>query len=373
MTALLRYDIARQAIAEAVNFDEVRDWEDKAAAVIEYGRRINDRSMVIHALEIQTDARRRRGELIARMKESGEIAEGRKKTTEGAAPRKTLKDLGVTKDESVRDQKIAALDGDSYARLLARCRAHAEANPDVHSFNVLKPPPQGPINGARAIMGDRQEPDDSLDLFPTPPWATRALMQHALGFWGGPTGFWNSRAWEPACGEGHISEVLKEYFREVHATDIADHGYGIHGVDFLDADGPRLDFDWIITNPPFGGRELPFVLRALDLATVGVAIFLRSQWAVEGVERYESLFRDNPPTCCAFFVERVNLCKGRWDPDGGTATAYCWLIWVKGVKPRATFWIPPGCRKSLTKPDDRARFAAWSLPPHDPQTGEIAV
>lgn len=32
-------------------------------------------------------------------------------------------------------------------------------------------------NGARAIMGSRHEPEDSLDFFPTPPWATRAHQE----------------------------------------------------------------------------------------------------------------------------------------------------------------------------------------------------
>jgi hypothetical protein len=35
-TALLKYDAACRAVAEAKTLDEVRDWEDKAAAVREY-------------------------------------------------------------------------------------------------------------------------------------------------------------------------------------------------------------------------------------------------------------------------------------------------------------------------------------------------
>jgi hypothetical protein len=80
------------------------------------------------------------------------------------------------------------------------------------------------------------------------------------------------------------------------------------------------------------------------------------------VDRHERLFRDNPPTLFAPFTERVNLCKGRWDPDGSTATAYCWLVWIKERERMAPFYIPPGQRKALSRPDDRARFAAWSLP-----------
>ncbi len=208
-------------------------------------------------------------------------------------------------------------------------------------------------NGARSIMSSRQEPDDSLDFFPTPPWATRALMERVfpqLGFIGGG-GSW--RAWEPACGEGHIAEVLGEYFGRVHATDIADYGYAIHGVDFLDV--PDSGWDWIITNPPFGEKTEQFVLHALEHAQVGVAMFMRVQW-LDSIGRYERVFRDKPPTLIAFFAERVNLCKGRWEPDGATATAYIWLVWLKGEEPRAPFWIPPGCREGLTHADDAVRF-----------------
>ena len=33
----------------------------------------------------------------------------------------------------------------------------------------------------RAVMASRREPPDSLDFFPTPPWATRALLDAAFG------------------------------------------------------------------------------------------------------------------------------------------------------------------------------------------------
>jgi hypothetical protein len=219
------------------------------------------------------------------------------------------------------------------------------------------------INGARSVMGSRVEPDDSLDYFPTPPWATRALCEHVL-----PqvvVGWFDvdirKSCWEPACGEGHMSKVLKEYLWKVQETDVFD--YGTHGViyDFLDEGNPPFTCDWIITNPPFGDRTIPFILRAIDLARVGVAMFVRLQ-ILEGQERYEKIFNLHPPTLVAFFSERVNLCKGRWDPDGTTATAYVWLVWMQDRAPMAPFWIPPGQKIALTKADDRARFAAWSMP-----------
>lgn len=229
---------------------------------------------------------------------------------------------------------------------------------------LTRAPP--PINGARSVMATRQERDSSRDDFYTPPWATRALCEVIFPHLEILPALWS--AWEPACGEGHMAEVLKEYFGHVFATDIHDYSYGARG-DFLRYQ-PMADIDWIITNPPFRGsakpneprsdRALEFTLRALGIARVGVAMFVRTQWSVEGRERYEKLFEPHPPTLSARFIERVGLCKGRWDPDCSTATSYSWLIWIKGREPMREFWIPAGQKRALTKPDDRARFAAWT-------------
>lgn len=231
------------------------------------------------------------------------------------------------------------------------------------------------VNGSRAIAARRLEPADSLDYFPTPPWATRALIELVLPMLGrgplasktpGPLG----RVWEPACGEGHMSGVLVEYSDDVLASDIAGYGtaegsppgwYGRH--DFLDPafGGPLPPADWIITNPPFADLSLQFALRALGLAQVGVALFVRQQW-LEGVGRYGELFSKYPPALVAQFAERVNLKKGEWDPDGDTLTSYVWVVWTKGDRLQngdtLLMWIPPGQRDALTRPDDFERFTA---------------
>lgn len=267
--------------------------------------------------------------------------------------------------------ELTQLDDESFT---ARIK-DATINPGMGRAEVPK--------GARSIMSSRQEPDDSLDYFPTPPWATRAFMEHVFPLVRDPRRVLNS-AWDPACGEGHITEVLQEYWGTVTGTDICDYSSPDGGfppawsghIDFINHEIHVPPHDWIITNPPFGDKTEAFVLRALELARIGVAVFVRLQW-LETIGRYETIFRDHPPTVIAFFAERVNLCKGRWDPEGSTATAYIWLVWVKGRQPRAPFWIPPGQREALTRPDDEARFTAHpvikreSLPPHDPETGEI--
>jgi hypothetical protein len=230
----------------------------------------------------------------------------------------------------------------------------AERDPDREAeFTGGSPVSASMPGGGLAIAHRRVERDDSRDFFPTPPWATRALIERVFRHLGWERRCKKQKAWEPACGEGHMAEVLREYFLEVTATDIEDYRYGDHVVDFLNADAYGA-FDWVITNPPFNDSA-EFVLKALRIARTGVAMFVRLAW-LESVGRYETIFRDHAPTQLAIFAERVPLHKDQWKPDGDTLTAYIWLVWHKGIAPRAPFWIPPGCRDQLTWPDDVDRF-----------------
>jgi len=225
------------------------------------------------------------------------------------------------------------------------------------------------VNGARAIAPRRQEPADSLDFFPTPPWATRALLEDVLLAVFGES-IEGLQVWEPACGEGHISGVLEEYGAKVAATDIFD--YSLDGrsppgwrgtTDFLDPDQGGSP-DWIITNTPFGPVALEMALKALRLTKRGLALFVRQQW-LETPGRYERLFKDQPPAIYAQFVERVPLHKGRWEPEGDTLTAYCWLVWFPGRAAAGTrmIWIPPGRREVRSRVDDVERFTAHPVMP----------
>jgi hypothetical protein len=210
--------------------------------------------------------------------------------------------------------------------------------------------PAPPGDAPSATMPTRIEPD-GLDFAPTPPWGTRALIEIVLPAIGITR---ITKPWEPACGEGHMAEVVAEY-TPVAASDIHDYGYGDAGVDFLALDPTQPLADWIITNPPFNKAE-EFSLQALRLARVGVAMFTRWQW-IESVGRFERLFGPKPPAVVAVFAERIPLHMGRWEPEGDTLTAYCWVVWRKGFEGNTRlFWIPPGQRKALSKDDDAARF-----------------
>ena len=200
-------------------------------------------------------------------------------------------------------------------------------------------------NTSHAVMSQRIEPRDSPDDFPTPPWATRALMEHVIGTHQVST----LSCLEPACGAGHMVKPLNEYFQEVRYADAFDYGFGPI-QDFLSLPFETNAVDWVITNPPFRLAE-QFVERSMDVARIGAAMLVRTVF-LESVGRYNRLFQHNPPSKFAQFVERVPMVKGRLDKKASTATGYAWLVWEHGNRDESkVVWIPP-CRRKLERPHD---------------------
>ncbi len=200
-------------------------------------------------------------------------------------------------------------------------------------------------NTSHAVMSQRVEPIDSPDFFPTPPWATRALVEHVIG----RDRVSGLTCLEPACGAGHMSEVLKEYFSDVRSADAFDYEYAAVR-DFLSYPYETNAVDWVITNPPFRLAE-EFVRRATEVARLGVAMLVRTVF-LESVGRYNRLFLNSPPSIFAQFVERVPMVKGRLDERATTATGYAWRVWEldSTTSPKLT-WIPP-CRRKLERAND---------------------
>lgn len=198
-------------------------------------------------------------------------------------------------------------------------------------------------NRSAAVMQQRKEPHDSLDDFPTPPWATRALCE------------WLQRYYridcatvrEPAANRGHMVKPLEEYFEKVVPSDVHDYGVGYPIEDYLFGQIPD-PVDFTITNPPFRLAE-QFIERALQ-SSVCTAIIVRSAF-LEGIGRYNNLFSVTPPTHVLQFTERVVMHKGKLTKMGKSATAYCWLVWVSDHHGTQLEWIAP-CRKRLERSDD---------------------
>lgn len=162
---------------------------------------------------------------------------------------------------------------------------------------------------------------ETEDYYATDPIALELLLEKEK---------FNNNIWECACGEGHLSEVLKRHGYSVVSTDLIDRGYGIGGIDFLAIEEPF--YGDIITNPPYKyARE--FVEHAVDLIQDGfrAAMFLRLQF-LEGQARRE-LFDKYPPKLIYISSKRINCCKnGDFSEDrrnNSSAVAYAWFIWEK--------------------------------------------
>lgn len=204
----------------------------------------------------------------------------------------------------------------------------------------------GRQNTSSAVMAQRREPPDSLDYFPTPPWATRALCEWLRRRFGD---LFCYNVLEPAAGEGHMARPLGEYFERVVASDVHDYGCGFPVRDFLF--GPQERCDFCITNPPFR-LAAEFIDKALEIADRGVAMLVRTAF-IEGQERHAGLFSRTPPVAMLQFAERVAMVRGALDQDASSATAYCWLYWEPHRRVNLTEleWIAP-CRDRLERADD---------------------
>lgn len=216
-------------------------------------------------------------------------------------------------------------------------------------------------NRTNAVMATRIEADDSLDDFPTPPWAARALIEKVLHPRGLPLG---DSVVEPAANRGFMLRTLKECYPHAVGFDVHDYGVKLPVADFLWPGTKCLGpVSRIITNPPFR-LAVEFIQKAQEWSGIGCCMLLRTQF-VEGGDRYTELFKDNPPTLIAFFAERVIMHKGvlrdpkvqYWDPIAekmkkpSTATSYAWFVWDHHMKPQPPLWIPP-CRSQLERPGD---------------------
>jgi N6-adenosine-specific RNA methylase IME4 len=125
------HEAARRALAKCVRIDEVKKIHDKAAAMQEYARRAKDGSLIRDATRLRMHAERRAGELLREMeKNKGARGGGRKDAPRGRVvkPRDTtpkLADLGVSKTQSSRWQKLAALDADKFEPHVERAGTNA--------------------------------------------------------------------------------------------------------------------------------------------------------------------------------------------------------------------------------------------------------
>lgn len=185
------------------------------------------------------------------------------------------------------------------------------------------------LNGGFKPTTKRSADLDGPDFYPTPAWATEALIDNEP---------FNGDIWECACGDGVMSSVLAKTGNRVISSDLYDRGYGETGHDFLISDRRCQN---IVTNPPFNSAE-GFVAKALQHTDRKFALLLRLAF-LEGANRANTIFHKNPPSRVWVFSERITFyAKGATVAGSGT-TAYAWFVWDKDHAGRTELaWFKPG-------------------------------
>jgi hypothetical protein len=185
------------------------------------------------------------------------------------------------------------------------------------------------LNGAPKPTTKRSADLDGPDFYPTPRWATFALIENES---------FKGDIWECACGDGAMSEVLGKSGGFIESSDLYDRGYGEVGHDFLTTKRRRRN---IITNPPFHSAE-GFVATALKQSQEKFALLLRLAF-LEGANRARTIFHRHPPSRVWVFSERITFYpKGALRAGSGT-TAYAWLVWDKDHSGATELaWFRPG-------------------------------
>jgi len=171
------------------------------------------------------------------------------------------------------------------------------------------------VNGN--TLANRSAIDRSkTEFYPTPKEVTVALLKY-LNL---PKG---SIIWEPACGEGHMAEVMGDMGYKVLASDLNDLGYGDTGVNYIGS-SPML-CDWIITNPPFK-ESIGFINQSIK-CNKPFALLLKSQYW-HSKSRID-IFKTFKPKAVLPLTWRPDFLFGK---KGGSPTMECiWTVW--GTKP----------------------------------------
>lgn len=156
------------------------------------------------------------------------------------------------------------------------------------------------------------------DAYYTPAWCTEALLRHVE---------FQEPIWEPAAGNGAMSEVLEQSYR-VYTSDI-------HPIvpitlmqDFFTA---RADPGWtaIVTNPPYNRAEA-FIKRALYLTSSvtarpggKVVMLLRNEY--DSASTRQHLFSK----CPQFALKLVLTRRPKWFADDKASPRhnFSWFVW----------------------------------------------
>ena len=189
-------------------------------------------------------------------------------------------------------------------------------------------------NASYAGYDKNHKEREALDYYSTP----TEEVENILNILNLP--FEDSVILEPCAGAGHMLQGIENYLqktgqtpKEILASDIQSRGnitktpiWWGEDCDYLSDNYKFKKADYIIMNPPYSVVE-PFMMKALSTADKGVVMLGRLQM-LEGVKRYEKVFKDCPPTDVYVYIDRIGCFKnGDTTQKQNSCQAYAWFYW----------------------------------------------
>jgi len=113
-TGLIRYDAMVHAIMVCEEIDEVKDIRDKALAMELYAQQAMNTDAERKACSVRLRAEKECGKRLAEMNNHG----GDRKS-DSRSPNTTLKDIGISKDQSSKWQRLAQVPDDEFESALS--------------------------------------------------------------------------------------------------------------------------------------------------------------------------------------------------------------------------------------------------------------
>ncbi len=138
-TELSLYDNAKHWVAQYASVDDVKEFIDKTAAIQEYARRANDFELEKKAAAARVRAERKCGELLKEREKSrgGRPSRNRSRQSTGSESPRTLRQLGITKDQSSSYQRLADIPEPQFEKSLDLATRAAGAQGRVTTSSVL--------------------------------------------------------------------------------------------------------------------------------------------------------------------------------------------------------------------------------------------
>jgi len=155
----------------------------------------------------------------------------------------------------------------------------------------------------RRIIGNQssKEKRHPLDLYSTDPSWTRVLLREQILI---------NPIWEPASGEGKMSEVLEEVY-DVFSSDVST------GEDFLTS---KRRSNSIVTNPPYRLLD-EFIKHGLEQTNQYLCLLIGWHFISGGVKRSSNIWVPHPPNRVIVIPERMKV-------NGKTSQFnHAWVVW----------------------------------------------